>query len=182
MLIGSVFEILGPRPGLVASFNQPGGNVTGSTSMNLELNAKLLGLLHELLPQAVRFAVLVNPNNSTIAEATITDARAAAMSMGRQIVILTASNNREIDMVFASMGTKQVDALLVNNDPLFNSRRVHLVTLEPISKSSEQDNETSQLNKANEVLGVVLPSDEDATLPLNPGKEAFDQPAPHVAA
>src|SRR5215471_9950297 len=96
-----VFEIGGDpvRAGLVASFNQPGGNVTGSTSMNLELSGKLLGLLHELLPQAARFAVLVNPNNSTIAEATITDARAAAISMGR------------------------------HNDPFFNSRRVHLVTL-----------------------------------------------------
>ena len=126
-----VFEIGGDpvRAGLVASFNQPGGNVTGSTSMNLELNAKLIGLLHELLPQAARFAVLVNPNNSTIAEATITDARAAAMSIGRQIEVLNASTNREIDMVFASLGPKQVDALLVNNDPFFNSRRVHLITL-----------------------------------------------------
>ena len=126
-----VFEIGGDpvAAGLVASFNKPGGNVTGITSMNLELNAKLLGLLHELLPQAARFAVLVNPNNSTIAEATITDARAAAMSIGRQIEVLTASTNREIDMVFAILGPKQVDALLVNNDPFFLSRRVHLVTL-----------------------------------------------------
>jgi len=126
-----VFEIGGDPvgSGLVASYNQPGGNVTGITSMNLELAGKLLGLLHELLPQAARFAVLVNPNNSTIAEATITDARAAAMSIGRQIEVLTASTNREIDMVFASLGPKQVDALLVNNDPFFNSRRIHLVTL-----------------------------------------------------
>jgi len=58
-----VFEIGGDpvRSGLVASFNQPGGNVTGITSMNLELPAKQLGLLHELLPRASRFAVLVNP-------------------------------------------------------------------------------------------------------------------------
>src|SRR5262249_41457400 len=126
-----VFEIGGDpvRAGLVASFNQPGGNVTGITSMNLELAAKQLGFLHELLPQAERFAVLVNPNNSFIAEATITDARAAAISFGRQIEVLTASTNREIDVVFASLGSKQVDALLVSNDPFFNSRRVHLVTL-----------------------------------------------------
>ena len=97
--------------------------------MNLELPAKQLGLLHELLPQAARFAVLVNPNNSTIAEATIADARAAAMSIGRSIEVLTASTNDEIDLVFASLGPKQVDALLVNNDPFFNSRRQHLVTL-----------------------------------------------------
>ena len=126
-----VFEIGGTPSGLVsslASTNQA-GNVTGITSMNLELAGKLLGLLHELLPQAARFAVLVNPNNSIIAEATITDARAAATSIGLQIEVLTASTNREIDMVFASLGPKQVDALLVNNDPFFNSRRVHLVTL-----------------------------------------------------
>ena len=136
-----VFEIGGDpvRSGLVASFNQPGGNITGITSMNLELAGKLLGLLHELLPQAARFAVLVNPNNSTIAEATITDARAAAMSIGRQIEVLTASTNREIDMVFASLGPKQVDALLVNNDPFFNSRRVHLVTLATYHRLAAND-------------------------------------------
>src|SRR5207237_1410073 len=57
------------------------------------------------------------------------DARAAAMSIGRQIEVLTASTNREIDIAFASLGPKQVDVLLVNNDPFFNSRRVHVVTL-----------------------------------------------------
>jgi len=85
--------------------------------------------LHELLPAAARFAVLVNPDNSTIAEATITDVRAAAMSIGRQIEVLTASANHEIDTAFASLGHKRADALLVSNDPLFYSRRIHLVTL-----------------------------------------------------
>jgi len=113
------------KAGLVASFNQPGGNVTGIVSMNLELAAKQLGLLHELLPGAARFAVLVNPDNSTIAEATITDVRAAAISIGRQIEILTASTNHEIDTAFA----KRADALLVDTDPFFYSRRVHLATL-----------------------------------------------------
>jgi putative ABC transport system substrate-binding protein len=126
-----VFQIGGDpvQAGLVASFNQPGGNVTGVTSMNLELEAKRLGLLHELLPGAARLAVLVNPDNSTIAEATITDVRAAAMSIGRQIEVLTASTNHEIDTAFASLGHKRADALMVNNDPLFYSRRVHLATL-----------------------------------------------------
>ena len=117
------------QAGLVASFNQPGGNVTGIISMNLELAAKQLGLLHELLPGAARFAVLVNPDNPTIAEATITDLRAAAMSIGRQIEVLSASTNHEIDTAFASLGHKRADALLVSNDPLFYSRRVHLATL-----------------------------------------------------
>jgi ABC-type uncharacterized transport system substrate-binding protein len=126
-----VFQIGGDpvQAGLVASFNQPGGNVTGITSMNLELEAKRLGLLHELLPGAARLAVLVNPDNSTIAEPTITDVRTAAISIGRQIEVLTASTNHEIDTAFASLGHERADALLVNNDPLFYSRRVHLATL-----------------------------------------------------
>jgi len=126
-----VFQIGGDpvRAGLVATINQPGGNVTGITSMNLELAAKQLGLLHELLPGAARFAVLVNPNNSIISETTITDVRTAAMSIGRQIEVLTASTSGEIDTAFASLGHKRADALLVSNDPLFNSRRVHLATL-----------------------------------------------------
>ena len=125
-----VFQIGGDpvRAGLVASFNQPGGNVTGVTSMNLELAAKQLGLLHELLPGATRFAVLVNPNNSIISETTVTDVGAAAISIGRQIEVLTASTSGEIDTAFASLH-KRADALLVNNDPFFNSRRVHLATL-----------------------------------------------------
>ena len=73
--------------------------------------------------------MLVNPDNSTIAEPTITDVRTAAISIGRQIEVLTASTNHEIDTAFASLGHKRADALLVNNDPLFYSRRVHLATL-----------------------------------------------------
>jgi putative ABC transport system substrate-binding protein len=125
-----VFQIGGDpvRAGLVATINQPGGNVTGVTSMNLELAAKQLGLLHELLPGAARFAVLVNPNNSIISETTITDVRTAAISIGRQVEVLTASTSGQIDTAFA-LGHKRTDALLVSNDPLFNSRRVHLATL-----------------------------------------------------
>src|SRR5262245_1829704 len=82
-----VFEIGGDpvRSGLVASFNQPGGNVTGITSLNLELPAKQLGLLHELLPRASRFAVLVNPNNSIIAEATIAARAQRLCPLGGQL-------------------------------------------------------------------------------------------------
>ena len=64
-----------------------------------------------------------------------------------------------------------------------NGERVlRLKWLEPISKSPEEDNEASELDKSEEVLGVVFPADEDAALPLNPSEEAFDEPAPHVAA
>ena len=122
---------IGPDPveiGLVASLNRPGGNITGITSMNAELGAKRLGLLHELLPSAVRFAVLVNPNNRN-AEPLTRDAQATASAIGREIEIFAASSAREIDAAFVSLLQKRADALLVSPDPLFDSRRVQLVTL-----------------------------------------------------
>jgi putative ABC transport system substrate-binding protein len=114
--------------GLVASLNRPGGNLTGVTIMNVELMAKRLGLLQELLPGAALFAVLVNPNSPLITESVITDMRAAA-GIGRQIEVLTASTNRDIDTAFASMAQKRASALLINPDTLFRDRRVQLVTL-----------------------------------------------------
>ena len=122
---------IGPDPveiGLVASLARPGGNVTGISSMNAELGAKRLGLLHELLPSAVSFAVLVNPNNRN-AEPLTRDAQATASVIGRQIEIFAAGSTRDIDAAFASLLQKRADALLVSPDPLFDSRRVQLVTL-----------------------------------------------------
>ena len=81
------------------SLNRPGGNVTGVSNMNVELGAKRLGLLHELLPGAACFAVLVNPTNPN-AEFLTRDARAAAAAIGQQIEVLTASTNRDIDAAF----------------------------------------------------------------------------------
>jgi ABC-type uncharacterized transport system substrate-binding protein len=115
--------------GLVASLNRPGGNVTGVTNMNVELGAKRLGLLHELIPGAARFAVLVNPNNSLVAGSMITELQAAARTLGRQIEVQTASTNREIDTAFASLVQKRAAALLVTPDTLFFNRRVQLATL-----------------------------------------------------
>jgi putative ABC transport system substrate-binding protein len=116
------------QAGLVASLNQPGGNVTGISFMSVETGGKRLGLLHELLPGAARFAMLVNPTNPN-AEPNITEARAAASVIGRQIEVLTASTNRDIDTAFGGLVQKQADALLVSPEPLFTTRRVQLVTL-----------------------------------------------------
>jgi putative tryptophan/tyrosine transport system substrate-binding protein len=113
--------------GLVASLNRPGGNVTGASSMSAELGAKRLGLLLELVPGAAHFALLVNPNSPN-AEVSTRDAQAAASAVGRQIDIVAASNNDEIDAAFASLVQKRVDALLVSPDTLFTNRRVQLVT------------------------------------------------------
>ena len=114
--------------GLVASLNRPGGNVTGVTFVVAELGAKQLGLLHELQPGAARIAVLVDPN-FPITEAFVSDVRAAASTIGKQIEVLHASTGRDMDTVFASLAQKPVDALVVGPNPLFESRRVQLVTL-----------------------------------------------------
>ena len=114
---------------LVASLNRPGGNVTGVNNMSGELGAKQLGLLHELLPAATRFAVLVNPNNRFLAEPSIQDAQATVLTLGLQAEILYASTNRDIDSAFASLMQKRADGLIVGPDPLFNSRLVQLATL-----------------------------------------------------
>jgi putative ABC transport system substrate-binding protein len=114
--------------GLVASLNRPGGHVTGISSLNAELGAKRLGFLHELLPSAVRFAVLLNPNNRN-AEPLTRDVQATASASGRQIEIFAASSTRDIDAAFVSLLQKRADALLVGPDPLFDSRRVQLITL-----------------------------------------------------
>jgi putative ABC transport system substrate-binding protein len=108
--------------------NRPGGNVTGVSSMSGELGAKRLELLQELVPRATRFAVLVNPNNP-LAEAFVTDVRAAAAAIGRQIEVLTTSTGRDIDPAFAMLVEKRADGLLVGLDPLFVSSRVQLATL-----------------------------------------------------
>jgi putative tryptophan/tyrosine transport system substrate-binding protein len=116
------------KMGLVASLNRPGGNVTGVTVMNVELAAKRLGLLHELLPQAVRVAVLVNPNNP-IADVVSADVRAAASALGLQIEILTASTNHDIDTAFASLAQNRTEAVMISPDALIFTRLVQLITL-----------------------------------------------------
>ncbi len=117
------------KAGLVASLNRPGGNVTGIANLTSELGAKRLGLLHEMLPHAARFAALVNPNNPVAAETMIKDVRSAAATIGRQIEVVTAGGNRDIDTAFATMVEKRSDALLVGADPMFNTRRVQIATL-----------------------------------------------------
>ena len=98
--------------GFVASLNQPGGNVTGINTMSLEIGAKRVGLLHELLPHAERFAVLLNPNDPN-ADHYTKDRQAAASTIGWQIEFLGASNIREIDLAFANLAQKRLDELRI---------------------------------------------------------------------
>ena len=95
--------------GLVASLARPGGNATGINFCAQEVTAKRLGLLHELVPKAIRVAVLVNPANAAVAETTLRDIPEAARAFGLQTHILNASTSREIEAAFAALGREQAD-------------------------------------------------------------------------
>jgi putative ABC transport system substrate-binding protein len=114
--------------GLVANIARPDGNVTGINFVSSELSAKRLELLRELVPKAVRVAVLVNPN-SPVTGTTLKDLEAAARVMGLQIEVSRASTVHEIEAVFAGFARERPDALFVASDPLFTSRRVQLANL-----------------------------------------------------
>jgi putative tryptophan/tyrosine transport system substrate-binding protein len=115
--------------GLVASLARPGGNATGINFLTQEVVAKRLGLLHELVPKAVRVAVLINPANPAIAEPTLRDIPEAARAIGLQIQVLNASTSREIDAAFATLARDPADALFIAADAFFTSRRGQFATL-----------------------------------------------------
>ena len=117
------------RLGLVASIPRPGGNATGINFVSGELGAKRLELLRELLPGAVRIAVLNNPSDAAAAETTVREVEAGARAMGLQVQILNASSSNEIHAAFATIARERPDALFLGSDPFFTSRRVQLATL-----------------------------------------------------
>ncbi len=116
------------RTDLVASLNRPGGNVTGVANLHMQLAAKRLGFLHELLPRAARLAVLVNPNSRN-AQSEIADAQARASAIGRELDVFTAGTSHEIDIAFASLVQKRTDGLLIGPHTFFLDRRAQLLTL-----------------------------------------------------
>jgi putative ABC transport system substrate-binding protein len=115
--------------GLVATLARPGGNATGINFFAQEVNAKRLGLLHELMPKAARIAVLVNPASATNAETTLRDVQEVARTIGLQIQVLSASTSGEIDAAFATLARERPDALFIGGDAFFVSRRVQFATL-----------------------------------------------------
>jgi putative tryptophan/tyrosine transport system substrate-binding protein len=114
--------------GLVASLARPGGNLTGINFFSTEMAAKRLALLHELVPKAVRIAVLINPANIASTE-SIREIPEAARAMGLQIQVLNASTRSEIEAAFATLVRDRADALFVAGDVFFTSRRVQFATL-----------------------------------------------------
>src|SRR5262245_10172139 len=115
------------RLGLVASLARPGGNLTGINFFGGELAAKRLDLLRELLPRAVRVAVLVNSANATLTASTLRDVEAAARAIGLQVQVLNASTSREINAAFENVGRDRPDAMFVGPDTFLTARRIQVV-------------------------------------------------------
>jgi putative tryptophan/tyrosine transport system substrate-binding protein len=115
--------------GLVASLAQPGGNITGITSLNVDVGRKRLELMHMLVPQVTDMALLVNPTNPTNAANDAKEARLAASNMGVQLHVLQASTEDAFNEVFAKLLQLRVGALLFGSDALFTSHRERLVEL-----------------------------------------------------
>jgi putative tryptophan/tyrosine transport system substrate-binding protein len=116
------------KAGLVASFNRPGGNLTGVSWFSSDLGPKRLELLLELAPKTAVIALLVNPNNAELASQPA-DFQEAARTLGKQVHIFNASSEKEIDTAFMTFVGQKADALVVGGDPFFTSRREQLIAL-----------------------------------------------------
>ena len=116
------------KSGLVASFNRPGGNITGVNTMSPALETKRLGLLHELVPRAAIVAVLLNATNPDVGPQR-RDINAAATALGQELRFFYASNESDLDTAFGALVQQRADALLVGNDVFFTNRREQIVAL-----------------------------------------------------
>jgi putative ABC transport system substrate-binding protein len=114
--------------GLVASFNRPGGNLTGATLLSAELVAKRLGILRDLLPSVKKIAMLVNPSRPGV-DAQKAQMQEAAQAIGLALQILNASSERDLDAVFQAVASQQDGALIVAPDALFLSQRIQIADL-----------------------------------------------------
>jgi putative ABC transport system substrate-binding protein len=115
--------------GLVPSLSRPGGNITGVTSLNLEVGPKRLEFLHELVPAATNMAGLVNPANPSNAETLSRDLQATARLLGLQLRLLHASNDADLDAVFANLTVLRPGGLVIGTDAFFTSRDEKLAAL-----------------------------------------------------
>ena len=115
------------KSGLVASLSRPGGNVTGVSLLGMALDAKRLQLLHDLAPRALVIGVLANPKSTALSEFSQT--KAAADANGQQLVVLEAETDADLEATFASLRSRQVDALLVTTNPFYEGRRGQIVAL-----------------------------------------------------
>jgi putative tryptophan/tyrosine transport system substrate-binding protein len=117
------------KAGLVAALNKPGGNITGITSVNNQLGTKWVGLMHELLPSATRFAVLADPKDPMNVEDVIADVQRAAAALGLQVAVLYASTSNELEMSLADFVQMQSAALMITPTALFLGQRAQIAAL-----------------------------------------------------
>jgi putative tryptophan/tyrosine transport system substrate-binding protein len=115
--------------GLVASLSRPGGNLTGVTNLGVEVEAKQLELLHELVPTATTIALLVNPTNRTLADVLSRDMQPAADKLGLKLQVLNASTDRDFDTVFTILARQRPGALVIGADIFFIGRSQQLAAL-----------------------------------------------------
>jgi putative ABC transport system substrate-binding protein len=115
--------------GLVASLAHPGGNITGVTGWNVQVGPKRLELLHEMVPTATIMALLVNPTSPNLADADSREQQAAARTLGLQLHVLHASNERDFDTVFATLIQLRAGGLVIGTDSFFNTQKEQLAAL-----------------------------------------------------
>jgi putative ABC transport system substrate-binding protein len=169
------------QQGLVASFNRPGGNMTGVSFFNSTLGAKRLELLRELVPKAATVAFLTNPSNPN-AVFSLQDIQAAARTLGLQLGVLRAASQREIDAAFTALAQQRPDALIIDPDAYLTSRREQIVALEahlaiPAAHSprdwavagalmSYGTNTSDSYRQAGVYAGRILKGEKPADLPV----------------
>ena len=112
--------------GLVVSLSRPGGNLTGIANQNAEVGPKRLEMLHELLPKATAIGVLVNPANPKLSGQFLSEVRPVAASLGMELHVLQASNDRDLDAAFATLAEIRAEALIVGPDVFFNSHSAQI--------------------------------------------------------
>ena len=168
--------------GLVASLNRPGGNVTGATSINVELGPKRLELMRELLPSVSSMALLVNPTTPALAEPSTRITQAAAHALGLELHVLQARGEHDFDPTFAKIAELRAQALIIAPDQLFtaHSKRLAELTLQHALPAiyefrqfvaaggliSYGSSETEYYRLVGHYVGRVLKGDKPADLPV----------------
>jgi putative tryptophan/tyrosine transport system substrate-binding protein len=115
--------------GLVVSLNRPGANITGATGLNIEIGTKRVEVLHELVPSATSIALLVNPENPSVAEPNVRDVEHAVQTLGLKMHVLHARAESEFDSAFSKLSAVGAHALVIGNDILFSTRCKQLAAL-----------------------------------------------------
>jgi putative ABC transport system substrate-binding protein len=169
------------KDGLVASFNRPGGNVTGASRMTIDLIPKRLGVLLDLVPKMTAIALLTNPAGPLVA-LQVQEMQEPARALGLRLHVLNASTERELDTAFAAVAQNRADALIVPTDPLFTSRREQIVALairhaiptifaerESVAAGGLMSYAASQTDSFRQVgvyVGRILKGEKPANLPV----------------